>query len=64
MRACIFCGEQASSKEDAWPPRWLTKRFLASESAEVEAERRGVPLRTWRASSANIRVGVCLRCLQ
>src|SRR6185295_4734360 len=63
MRACIFCGEQASSKEDAWPPRWLTKRFIATESAHVEAERRGVSLGKWRASGVNIRVGcVCAAC--
>lgn len=67
MRACIFCGEQATSKEDAWPPRWLTrwltKRFLTSELAHVEAERKGVSLAKWRASSANIRVGcVCAAC--
>jgi hypothetical protein len=64
MRACIFCGEQASSKEDAWPPRWLTKRFLtSSELAHVEAERGGVSLGKWRASGGNIRVGcVCGAC--
>ncbi len=63
MRACIFCGEQAATKEDAWPPRWLTKRFPASELAHVEAERRGASLRKWRESSPNIRVGcVCAAC--
>lgn len=63
MRACIFCGEQASTKEDAWPPRWLTRRFPASESAYVEAERGGVSLGKWRTSSPNIRVGcVCAAC--
>lgn len=63
MRACIFCGEQASTKEDAWPPQWLTRRIPASESVHVEAERGGVPLRRWYASSPNIRVGcVCGAC--
>jgi hypothetical protein len=63
MRACIFCGEQASTKEDAWPPRWLTKRFPASALVHVEAERGGVSLGKWRASSPNIRIGcVCAAC--
>src|SRR6202035_5544711 len=63
MRACVFCGERASSKEDAWPPQWLTRRFPATESAQVEAERGGVPLGKWYTSSPNIRVGcVCAAC--
>ncbi len=63
MRACIFCGGQGSTKEDAWPPRWLTKRFPASESAHVQAERGGVPLGEWYTFKPNIRVGfVCVVC--
>jgi hypothetical protein len=63
MRVCMFCGDQASTKEDAWPPKWLTKRFPAFELVHVEAKRGSTSLRGWRTASPNIRVGcVCASC--
>ncbi len=63
MRTCIFCSEQNMTKEDAWPPRWLAKRFSTSDLVHVEAERGGVVLGKWRTSSPHIRVGcVCAAC--
>jgi hypothetical protein len=63
MRECIFCGGQNLTKEDAWPPKWLAKRFPVSEPVNVEAERGGIALGRWRTSSPNIRVGcVCAAC--
>jgi len=46
MRACLFCGGDPSTKEDAWP-LWLMKRFPAASSARMFAERRGGPLSDW-----------------
>lgn len=63
MRACIFCGGQASTKEDAWPPQWMTRRYPSSELAHVEAERGGISLKPWRDANPNIRVKrVCASC--
>jgi len=63
MRECIFCSGQNVTKEDAWPPRWLARRFPASELVHVEAERGGVALTKWRTHSPNIRIGcACAAC--
>ena len=58
MRACIFCGNSADSREDAWP-RWLTERFQSTELIDVQAERRGVSLKPWRLR----RPGLAVRCV-
>jgi hypothetical protein len=62
MRACIFCGNSADSREDAWP-RWLTDRFQSNELIDVQAQRRGVPLKPWRHRRPELSVRcVCSSC--
>lgn len=46
MRICIFCQENASTKEDVWP-QWLTKRFPLYNTSRMEAERGGRNLGNW-----------------
>jgi len=47
VRSCIFCGDRASSKEDAWP-RWLVRLLPTGGGVQVEAERDGTPLKGWQ----------------
>jgi hypothetical protein len=57
----IFCGEPANSREDVWP-RWLTSRFVAPGTMELE---RGPELRMtrWRVNRPELVVRrVCTRC--
>jgi hypothetical protein len=62
MRSCIFCGERASSKEDAWP-LWLLRRLGADGPGQMSAERGNDPARTWRLVRAGWKVRcVCLGC--
>ena len=46
-RKCMFCGERASSKEDAWP-LWLVRMFPISSGVEVEAHRKDAEPTSWR----------------
>lgn len=59
MRICMFCQEQASSKEDIWP-QWLTKRFPLSEASFMEAERGGQKLGTWKNKSPEVLPARCV----
>ena len=59
MRTCMFCQEQASSKEDIWP-QWLTKRFPLSEASFMEAERGGQKLGTWKNKSPKLLPARCV----
>jgi hypothetical protein len=60
MRVCIFCGEQASSKEDAWP-LWLMR--LLPSNGQIEAERGGNPLAMWRPGTSKLAIRcVCISC--
>ncbi len=62
MRRYLFCSSDANSLEDAWP-RWITNQFKASQSAEVQAERRGVQLKPWRAHQPELPIRcVCRPC--
>ncbi|MCP4539890.1 MAG: hypothetical protein GY832_22350 [Chloroflexi bacterium] len=59
MRTCIFCQEQASSKEDIWP-QWLTKRFPLSNASRMEAERGGHKLGTWQINTPQLLLSKCV----
>ncbi len=59
MRKCMFCQEQASSKEDIWP-QWLTKRFPLSDASFMEAERGGQKLGTWKNNSPKLLPARCV----
>jgi hypothetical protein len=49
MRMCMFCGDKASTGEDAWP-QWLMKRFPVPSTARMYAERGGRNLGNWPTS--------------
>ncbi len=59
MRTCMFCQEQASSREDIWP-QWLTKRFPSSDASCMEAERGGQKLGTWKRKSPKLLLARCV----
>ena len=59
MRTCMFCQEQASSKEDIWP-QWLTKQFPLSDTSCMEAERGGQKLGTWKNKSPKLLPARCV----
>src|SRR5512140_689004 len=61
-RACIFCGDRASTKEDAWP-LWLVRKYPDPVGVEVEAHRRSDPPKQWRQRGhfAKVRF-VCQPC--
>lgn len=59
MRTCMFCQEQASSKEDIWP-QWLTKRFSLSDASLMEAERGGHKLGTWQKRTPQLLLARCV----
>jgi len=62
MRNCIFCGERASTKEDAWP-LWLVRRLPTPHGVRIEARRRGKSLEGWKALRHGITVRfVCAEC--
>lgn len=62
MRHCLFCGQPANSREDAWP-RWIVDRFYAEEPVAVSAERRGEVLSPWRVRKPELKVRhVCRDC--
>lgn len=63
MRHCIFCEGSPVTKEDVWPPRWLSRRYPPHTNATVTAERYGIPLGSWPASGTGIQIGcVCPTC--
>ena len=53
MRTCIFCNNKASTGEDAWP-KWLMKRFPASNTSYMDAERGGKKLGSWSMSKPKL----------
>lgn len=58
----MFCGDRASSKEDAWP-RWLADRFQSSGGVTVDAQRGDQRLPSWQAIGHHIKVKfVCTVC--
>ena len=59
MRTCMFCQEQASSREDIWP-QWLTKRFPLSDASCMEAERGGQKLGTWKNKTPKLLPARCV----
>ena len=59
MRTCMFCQEQATSKEDIWP-QWLTKQFPLSDASCMEAERGGQKLGTWKNKSPKLLPARCV----
>lgn len=59
MRTCMFCIEQASSKEDIWP-QWLTKRFSLSDASYMEAERGGKKLDPWQTNTPKLLLSKCV----
>jgi hypothetical protein len=62
MRTCIFCNNKASTGEDAWP-KWLMKRFPASNTSYMDAERGGKKLRIWSMSKPKLVVNwLCAKC--
>lgn len=62
MRQCLFCSSRANSLEDAWP-RWITDQFEGRAPLSVEAERMGVPLRSWSVRRPTLTVrAVCNSC--
>lgn len=62
MRACMFCGGKASSREDALP-RWLITHLPTPDGVSVVAERGRAPARKWKASRHELKVRfVCKGC--
>ena len=62
MRQCIFCGQRANSTEDVWP-RWLTKQFKGENPSEVQAERKGIKLPSWKLYQPELLLHrVCQSC--
>ena len=62
MRKCIFCNNKASTREDAWP-LWLMKRFPASNTSYMDAERGGHKLGSWPMAKPGLRVKwLCANC--
>ena len=62
MRTCIFCGDPASSKEDAWP-LWLLRRIGASGPGEMSAERGRAGVFRWHQAKAGLPIRcVCRSC--
>lgn len=60
MRKCIFCQNQASTKEDAWP-LWFM-RSLPSKGY-IDAERGGISLGAWLFNEPNLKIRcVCKTC--
>jgi hypothetical protein len=60
-RKCIFCGQKADSKEDAWP-RWLTQRFIAPGTMETQAGF-DAPVTIRQIKRPEIRIGwFCQKC--
>ena len=59
MRTCMFCQEQASSREDIWP-QWLTKLFPLSDASRMEAERGGQKLSTWQKKTPQLLLARCV----
>lgn len=58
----MFCGDRASSKEDAWP-LWLLRRLNLGGPGRVDAERGIQAPRSWRVLNPGIKVKfVCTRC--
>ena len=62
MRTCIFCHNKASTTEDAWP-LWLMKRFPASSTSRMDAERGGRKLGSWLMAKPKLPVKwLCATC--
>jgi len=62
MRTCIFCDNKASTGEDAWP-KWLMKRFPASNTSYMDAERGGRKLGSWPMAKPKLLVNwLCAKC--
>jgi len=62
MRMCMFCCGKASTREDVWPI-WLMKRFPVSDTARIDAERRGRNLGNWPTTKPRLRVKwLCRSC--
>ncbi len=59
MRTCMFCQEQASSREDIWP-QWLTKRFPLSDASRMEVERGGNKLAMWQSKTPQLLRSRCV----
>jgi len=61
MRTCIFCGNQALTKEDAWP-LWLVK-LLKNKAGRIEATRGKQETKIWHVANPEIKVRhVCSNC--
>ncbi len=62
MRTCIFCSNKASTGEDAWP-KWLMKRFPASNTSYMDAERGGRKLGSWTMAKPKLLIKwLCAEC--
>jgi hypothetical protein len=59
MRKCMFCQEQASSREDIWP-QWLFKRFPLSNASHMEAERGGQKIGMWQKKTPQLLPARCV----
>jgi hypothetical protein len=58
----MFCSGRVSTKEDVWP-LWLLRMIGADKPGEMNGERGGAVLRSWRLAGSGIRVGfVCRGC--
>ena len=62
MRYCIFCGDRASTKEDAWP-LWLMRLFPANLTGTMDAQRGRKVLQSWQSIGPKLTVKyICARC--
>ena len=53
MRMCMFCDNNPSTKEDAWP-LWLMRRFPMASTGRMFAERSGNPLNDWPVTKPRV----------
>ena len=58
MRSCLFCLNQADSKEHVWPG-WLLDFLGQGQSATVQWEQPGRSILSW----SGIRAGIIVRCV-
>jgi hypothetical protein len=62
MRTCIFCGERATTNEDAWP-LWLMRRLLQNTTGTMESQRGQNSTQVWKLARPELKVKfVCAAC--
>ena len=62
MRSCIFCGNFARTREDAWP-LWLMRKFPKKSTGMMEGQIGGKAFAPWHLISPELKVKfICKDC--